>query len=126
VQATCNRARAAGVDPAWAAELERAVGVITALTAELGARGLAGDAEGMMLHAADYLELFSIVAVAWQWLELAAAAREGRRADRADFYKAKLAAAQYWIRTELPRVDHLAGLCRTGEDSYATLDPDWL
>jgi len=126
VATTCDRARAAGVDAAWIAEVTRGVEVITGLTAALGARGLAGDVEAMMLHAADYLELCSIVAIAWQWLELAAAAKTGRRADRAGFYQAKLAAAQYWIRTELPRIDHLAGLCRSGEDSYGRLDPDWL
>jgi hypothetical protein len=71
--------------------------------------------------------------IAWQWLELAAIAHEALarplprgRASRDAGYRAKLAAAQYWIRTELPRIDHLAALCRDGEDSYARLDPDWL
>jgi alkylation response protein AidB-like acyl-CoA dehydrogenase len=128
VAATCERARTAGVDPAWIAAVERAVGVITGLTAELGKRGLA-DPEAMLLHATDYLDLFSTVAIAWQWLELAAAARRGLPAasgDKVGFYRAKLAAAQYWIATELPRIDHLAHLCRSGEDSYAQLDPAWL
>ena len=85
----------------------------------------------MLLHASDYLDLVATVAVAWQWLDMAAAAKRGLEAgagagDRAGFYRAKLAAAQYWIATELPRIDHLAHLCRSGEDSYATLDPDWL
>jgi hypothetical protein len=44
----------------------------------------------------------------------------------AGYYQAKLAAAQYWLFTELPRIDHLATLCRDAEDSYAQLDPDWL
>jgi butyryl-CoA dehydrogenase len=125
IATTCARARAAGVDPAWIAEVERAVGVVGGLTAELGARGLR-DPDAMLLHATDYLELFSTVVVAWLWLELAAAAREARGGRDAGFYAAKLAAAQYWIRTELPRIDHLARLCRDGEDSYARLDPDWL
>jgi butyryl-CoA dehydrogenase len=100
---------------------------------ELGRYGAAGDAERMMRHASDYLDLFSTVAIAWQWLEQAAAARDGlaKLAPGASgrdegFYRAKLAAAQYWIRTELPRIDHLARLCSTNEDSYALLDPEWL
>jgi butyryl-CoA dehydrogenase len=130
IAATCARARAAGVDAAWIAEVERAVGVVGALTAELAARGLR-DPEAMLLHATDYLDLFGTVVVAWSWLDQAAAAREGlaRAGDAgpdAGFYRAKLAAAQYWIRTELPRIDHLAQLCRSGEDSYGALDPDWL
>jgi butyryl-CoA dehydrogenase len=123
--ATCARARAAGVEAAWIAEVERAAGVAFALTAELGARGLR-DPDAMLMHATDYLDLFSVVVVSWLWLELAAAAREARGGRDAGFYAAKLSAAQYWIRTELPRIDHLARLCRDGEDSYARLDPDWL
>ncbi|MCA1826800.1 MAG: acyl-CoA dehydrogenase C-terminal domain-containing protein, partial [Myxococcales bacterium] len=38
------------------------------------------------------------------------------------FYRGKLAAAQYWINAELPRVDHLAKLIADGENSYAE---DW-
>ena len=43
--------------------------------------------------------------------------RDGVSRD-AGYYRAKLAAAQYWIRTELPRIRHLAALCRDAEDSY--------
>jgi alkylation response protein AidB-like acyl-CoA dehydrogenase len=128
VAATAERARAAGVDAAWIAAVERSITTLTSLTAELGKRGLA-DAEAMLLHATDYLDLFSTIAIAWQWLEMAAAAQRGlptASGDKAGFYQAKLAAAQYWIATELPRIDHLAHLCRSGEDSYARLDPAWL
>ncbi len=134
IEATCARATAAGVTPRWIAEVQRAVGVVGALTSELAQRGLAGDVEGMMLHATDYLELLSTIVIAWQWLELAAVAQSalagplprGRASRDAGYYQAKLAAAQYWLFTELPRIDHLATLCRTAEDSYARLDPDSL
>jgi butyryl-CoA dehydrogenase len=134
VAAACTRARAAGVDAAWIGEVERAVALIGELTMTLAQRGLAGDPAGMLMHATDYLELFSIAVIAWQWLELAAVAREalagplprGRAARDAGYYEAKLATAQYWIRTELPRIDGLATLCRDAEDSYARVDPDWL
>ncbi|HEY5676950.1 MAG TPA: acyl-CoA dehydrogenase C-terminal domain-containing protein, partial [Myxococcales bacterium] len=55
----------------------------------------------------------------------AAAAREGLRRREEPFYRGKLAAAQHWIRAELPRVAHLAELCRSGEDSYAAARQDW-
>ncbi len=130
IEAACTRATKAGVETAWIAELRRAVGVVGALTAELAQR-MGGD---MMLHATDYLDLASTVVIAWQWLELAAVAKEALagslprgRASRDDsYYRGNLAAAQYWIRTELPRIDVLARLCREGEDSYGALDPAWL
>lgn len=48
----------------------------------------------MMRHSADYLDLVAAVVVAWQWLEMAAAAKEGLSAagDRRGFYEAKLCA----------------------------------
>ena len=100
---------------------------MAALTAQLGKRGLEGDLEGMLLHSVDYLQLFSIVVVAWQWLEMAAAARRGlaRGPLGSAFYEGKLCAAQYWIKTELPRVPALATLCREGEDSYARMASEW-
>ncbi len=129
----CARARAAGVDAAWVAAVERGVGVVGELTPTLAQRG-ATDPAAMLLHATDYLDLFATVVIAWQWLDLAAVAREalaqplprGRAGRDAGYYAAKLAAAQYWIRTELPRIDHLAALCRDGEDSYGALDPTTL
>jgi butyryl-CoA dehydrogenase len=82
----------------------------------------------MLLHSTDYLELCSIWVIGWQWLAQAAAARAGLAAGRGDpgFYEGKLAAAQYWLRTELPRIAHLAALCRDAEDSYARVRPAWL
>jgi hypothetical protein len=81
----------------------------------------------MMLHSADYLELFSTVVIGWQWLLQAAAAAEAlaRGAEPAGFYEGKLCAAQYWIATELPRIGQLASLCRAAEGSYARMQPDW-
>ena len=112
VEAACARAAAAGVDAAWPAAVREASATVGALTAALGARGLTGDVAGMLLHSADYLELCSIWVVAWLWLAQAAAARAALSAGRGDaaFYDGKLAAAQYWLRTELPRVAQLAAL----------------
>ena len=74
-------------------------------------------------HATDYLDAFSTVTIAWQWLELAAAAAERAAKHGEDgFTRAKLAAAQYWLATELPRVPALVELCK--DPSYVQLDPD--
>lgn len=124
---TVSRAREAGVESSWCDAMERTLGEVCELVAELGARGMAGEVELMLRHSADFLELFSVLAVAWRWLEQAAAAKEGlaRRQGDADFYEGKLAAAQYWFAVELPRVPLLVSLCRTGEDSYARMKPEW-
>lgn len=125
-----DRARRAGVEPAWGEQLAEAMSLVVELTAHLGEAGLRGDVERMLLHSADYLELFSLVVIAWQWIILAAVAREGLAAGAgapqpAAFYEGKLCAAQYWFATELPRVRILAALCRSAEDSYARMRPEW-
>ncbi|MFW5875122.1 MAG: acyl-CoA dehydrogenase [Myxococcota bacterium] len=123
------QARAARVEPAWCDAIDRALATVGQLTGDLGARGASGDVEGMLLHSVDYLDLFSTLVVAWQWLRQAAAARtaldrlEDPSGERAAFYEGVLRTAQYWVRTELPRIDHLAELCRSAEDSYAHMTP---
>lgn len=71
----------------------------------------------------------SIAVIGWQWLLQAAVAKEklaagASESDRA-FYEGKLCTAQYWLQTEMPRIEQLAELCRNGEDSYARMHPDW-
>lgn len=126
ISADIARAREAGVDAAWCDALAAALERVGALTMQLGGRGMSGDVAGMLLHSADYLELFSVLIVAWQWLAIAAAAKTGLHARPGDgFYEGKLCAAQYWFATELPRVAQLADLCASGDDAYGRMDPSW-
>lgn len=127
--ATIAAARATPTIPTlWIDRFESSIHLTAALTKALAARGRQGDPAFMLRHSADFLDLFSTLVIAWQWLRqavVAAAALPTANASDRPFYEGKLCAAQYWLTTELPRVDHLADLCRTGEDSYARMHPDW-
>jgi alkylation response protein AidB-like acyl-CoA dehydrogenase len=112
-----EQASAAGVE--GGAELLASLDALGGLTMELGAKGAAGDVDGMLLHSADYLELASIVVVAWVWLELAA--RAAPRAAEDPFYAGKVATARYWLRTELPRARALLEVIRGADDSYVAI-----
>ncbi len=127
IEAACARADRAGVEPAWTAALRAARDDVGALTLELAGRGMGGDPEAMLLHSADYLELFSTVVVGWLWMLQAAVAREGLAAGRgaSDLLQGKLSAAGYWLRYELPRIGPLVAACRAGEDSYGRARPEW-
>ncbi len=121
-------ARGTGLPSAWLEQFELAITTVATLTALLARRGQAGEAEFMVRHSADYLDLFSTLVVAWQWLRqatVAARALGAANADDRNFYEGKLCAAQYWFATELPRIDHLVRLCQEGEDSYARMRPEW-
>jgi butyryl-CoA dehydrogenase len=130
IEKTVGRAKRAGVPDAWLTRLQGSVTAVTEVTMQLGALAMSGDVDGMMRHSFDYMEMLSIVVIAWQWLEQAAAAKEGlARAGVTDgdreLYEGKLAATQYWILTEVPRVGTLGALCRSGEDSYARAQASW-
>jgi alkylation response protein AidB-like acyl-CoA dehydrogenase len=130
IEATVGRAKRAGVPDAWLTRLQGSVTAVGEVTMQLGELGMKGDVEAMMRHSFDYMEMVSLVIVAWQWVAQAAAAKEGQsRSGVSDvdvqFYEGKLAAAQYWLHTELPRVGTLGALCRSGEDSYARTQPGW-
>jgi butyryl-CoA dehydrogenase len=124
IRAGAARARQAGVHADWIAAVERATTRVEQLTMALGGLGLSGQVEPMLAHAADYLDLMSVLLVSWQWLLQAAAIRERGRDDA--FARGKLRAAQYWIATELPRVELLARLCEDVEDSYLAVRSDEL
>lgn len=130
IRVDIESARRCGVDEELCDTVKIELGRMLALTQVLGARGLGGDVVGMLSHSVDYLTLFSNLVIAWQWLRLAAAARQGlnRELDDAqtDYYRAKIEAARYWIRTELADNARLAVLCESAEDSYLKLpDAGW-
>ena len=123
IGSTIARAREAGCDDELCAALEEAVNTVGAITMELGQRGMSGDADAMLGHSWDYLDMFATLVIGWQWLNMAAAAKTAPISEERK--NAIDAATQYWIRTEVPRVALLANLCRANEDSYIKAQPDW-
>ncbi|MGD8316927.1 MAG: acyl-CoA dehydrogenase [Myxococcales bacterium] len=121
--ATIARAREAGCDPTLCTALEKAVATVGSTTIELGQRAMSGNADDMLGHSWDYLDMFATLVIAWQWLNMDAASRGASISrERRDGIEA---AARYWIRTELPRVQILADLCKSNERSYIDAEPEW-
>jgi butyryl-CoA dehydrogenase len=125
---SANRALSSGLSPWMSIELERAMGSITGATRALLARS-ERDLQSALSHASDYLEMLSIVVVAWQWLVAAGAASAGLNAspspaDRA-FYRGKQQAARYFFRVELPKVALFAAACAACEDGYEAMRDEW-
>ena len=126
VELTVVRARAAGVDAESCEAVSRALREVLSLSEELASRAHS-DAEAAVRHSVDYLHALAIAVVGWMWLLAAAVAEERLRRPGADsaHCEGKRCAAQYWFKTELPRVSALAQLCRENEDSYARMRPEW-
>ncbi len=114
-------ARANGLPGDLPESVASALSEAESLTMHLAQLGLSGEVAKMMLHSTDYLDLMSVLVVAWQHLGMAAVAVKKTPANEEDaaFLRGKQRAAEYFIRTEVPRLFMLSALCRSGEDSYA-------
>jgi butyryl-CoA dehydrogenase len=126
IDATLTRARAAGVSDAACDAVSRAIGEVLAVSQELVARAHR-EPEAAVRHSVDYLEALAITVIGWMWLLSAAVAEERLKRPGADVdhCEGKRCAADYWFRTELPRVYTLAELCRSNDDSYARMKSEW-
>jgi len=97
----------------YALRMEAALERLQDVTAKLVVIGTEGDVERFLADATLYLELFGIVAVAWQWLHQGIAAQRGldaRSLLEGDqrFYRGKLHTMRYFFHYELPKVEGLA------------------
>jgi butyryl-CoA dehydrogenase len=92
--------------------LREAIDKLRHVTGHLTGIALEGKIELFLADATLYLELFSIIAVAWQWLLQATALEKALRgappeAD-ATFYMGKLYAFRFFFAYELPKIEGLA------------------
>lgn len=123
IETTAASGQAAGLEASLIDAVTTALAMVETLTLDLIGKASSGGADAMMLHSADYLELFSILVIAWQQLAMASAARAMPAATDEDaaWISGKMQAATYWLRTEVPRIASLAELCRAGEASYVLI-----
>jgi len=109
----------AGLKP-LAQALEGALGLLEKVTAHLFSVAAGGHPELFLADATLYLEFFGIMAIAWQWLLQATAARKAlATADQEAeirFYSGKIFTCRYFFGYELPKIEGLAArlLCSDG------------
>lgn len=74
----------------------------------------------------DYLMYSGYTTLAWFWARMALTAQQALDAgtDEADFYKAKIATAQFYYQRILPRTRSLAATIQAGGDSLMQLDAE--
>jgi butyryl-CoA dehydrogenase len=92
-------------------KLEAALKTLEQVTAQLAGSAVTKGAEIFLCDATLYLEMFGIIAIAWQWLKQAVTAQKALdgKAKAADqnFYKGKLVTADYFFAYELAKVGYL-------------------
>jgi len=80
-----------------------------------------GDLDVALANSSVYLEAVGHAVVAWMWLEqlLATEGKTGK------FYDGKRAAARYFFRWELPKVDAQLNLLASLDTTVLDVDPAW-
>jgi alkylation response protein AidB-like acyl-CoA dehydrogenase len=119
IESTVAAARSTGVATALTDALGNALTAVESLTSALAVRA----PDEMLLHSNDYLDLFSILVIAWQHVAMVTAACAIAITTDEDhaWLDGKQQSATYWLCTELPRLHTLAELCRSGENSYVCI-----
>ncbi len=109
---------------ARAGQLAQAAGALQQITQHLGRLASTHAPEVFLADATLYLEYFSIVTIAWQWLKLAVSADRALdgapHAEDLLFYESQLHTCTYYYEYELPKTTALHQ--RLSSDNHLTLD----
>jgi len=92
--------------------LDTAMSRLEKVTAHLMGIAMEGKMELFLADAALFLEFFSIIAIAWQWLLQATVARKALAGNPSsadvNFYQGKIHTCAYFFNYELPKIEGLA------------------
>lgn len=109
---------------ARAGQLAQAAGALQQITQHLGRLAGTHAPEVFLADATLYLEYFSIVTIAWQWLKLAVVADRALdgtpHGEDLHFYESQLHTCTYYYEYELPKTAALHQ--RLSSDNHLTLD----
>lgn len=131
VQKTIGEAMAIADLQKHAEQLKSAVEKLVGVAKHLGKIAATGDIELSLADATLYQQMFSLVAVAWQWLKQGIAAHgalkhQSKAEDDLKFYQSKIQTLRYYYVYELPEIDRLAQTMTSGERLTVQGDMDLL
>jgi hypothetical protein len=113
VQATIQSASPYEDLKPYAERLKESLEKLRSVTMHRVQFAMQGDVEKFLADATLYLEMFGIIAIAWQWLIQGVAAQQGLATDCSamdrQFYEGKLHTMRYFFHYELPKTYGLAG-----------------
>lgn len=130
VKKTINAATAEKNFSAFAFELSEAVVLLRKVTGHLAEKTANKGVEVYLSDATVYLELFGIVAIAWQWLVQAVRAEQCRQSARSKsdrrFLEAKRCTCRYFFKYELPKIYALSKTLMDDDHLTVEITPDVL
>ncbi len=115
-------------------EYQKFLDLFIKTTMTLGGALQKGEVEKGLANSAVFLDMMGKMVVAWLWIEMADKAIETFGADNSEgnaseenqkFLAGKLQTAQYFIRWELPKVEHQANLLQGFDETCMSMKADW-
>ena len=98
-------------------------------TQKLGQAIMQGQANEALANSALYLDMMGKTIIAWLWLDMANKAQltfaSSEYEQDQHFLAGKLQAARYFIRWELPEIEHLAKLLTNFDDTCLSMQAEW-
>jgi len=109
------------------AKVEQLQNEVIGVTMHLGALGMSGEVHLYVCNATAYLEMFSQMAMSWQWLIQAIAAQKALDAgtDEQDFYQSKIETAKFYINWAAPHALATAQIIKSNERTALDYKPEW-
>ncbi|OTG79483.1 acyl-CoA dehydrogenase [Acinetobacter sp. ANC 5054] len=95
----------------------------------LGKALMQGQVDEALANSALYLDMMGRLIIAWLWLDMANKAvnkfSASNHVEDQNFMAGKLQAAQYFIRWELPEIEHQAKLLVNFDETCLDMQQDW-
>lgn len=117
---------AAGAHPALTEPAQALGHALARLGAATRAAWAGGQPAEALANATPYLQAFGHVVLAWIWLDVARCALACRDRLAPGFVEGKLAAARYFHRYELPRIEAWLGVVASRDRTCLDLSPEAL
>ncbi len=110
-------------------EYQKYLDLFIKTTMTLGGALQKGEVDKGLANSAVYLDMMGKMVVAWLWIEMADKAIESladsTSAEDQQFLAGKLQAAQYFVRWELPKVEHQANILQGFDETCMAMQADW-
>lgn len=129
IQKTLQSAKAKPELTAMVSDYQKSLDVFIKTTMALGGALQKGEVEQGLANSAVYLDMMGKMVIAWLWIEMADKALEvfGSSESNEDkrFLAGKLQGAKYFMRWELPKIEHQANLLQGFDETCMSMKADW-
>jgi alkylation response protein AidB-like acyl-CoA dehydrogenase len=128
VQSVILRAKAVPALQPYGKLLEEAVNELQAVTLHLAQYAMKGEYDLFLADSTLFLELFGIIAIAWQWLLKGIACQKALDGEltriESLFYQGKLHTMRYFFHYELPKIYGLSRRLKEVDGLTAHMNPE--